>query len=619
MSVVNNAKTKTPRPNPKNPPIFIPKNPFKTPQMQLKSTHTLYLLYLLILLTHFLYYPRWAKGGTEATLAWDVSGYYMYLPALFIYGDLKQCNFRDSILQKYRPTPDFQQAFRHEKSGNFVMKYSLGQAIQYAPFFFVAHAWATLSPKYEADGFSFPYQFMISVGSLLVTFLGLFFLRKILLVYFKDGVVSLTLAALVLGTNYLNYTAIDGAMTHNGLFAVYTLLIWLSMKFYSNPSWGKALGVGLLAGLAALTRPTEILSAIIPLLWGLNVFDRSAVVQRFRFWKEHAGMLMLAALATLLTGSLQLFYWKYATGDWIVYSYQDQGFSWLHPHIANGLFSYKSGWLMYSPMMLFSLLGFLILWKKDKKLFGVTALFSVLFIYIAFAWDIWWYGGSLGQRTMVQAYPVLAFPLAAFFDWVLNGGKLLKFAATVLFLLFTYVNLWFTHQAHKGGMLKVGQMTRAYYWKTIGRLSKNTEYFKLLDTNELYEGEARDLHLVYENTSDTLELSAEKERSEPVFIPLSEEGDYDWVRASAIFQLGHKEWNVWKMTQFILRFKRADQVVKERKIRVQRFMHDGQKKELYLDVKKPEEPFDGVECLFWNGGSSKKVLIYGLRLQTFKE
>ncbi len=587
--------------------------------MRLKSIHTLLLLYLVILLTHFLYYPRWKMDGTEATLAWDVSGYYMYLPALFVYGDLKQCAFRDSLLEKYRPTPDFQQAFRHEASGNYVMKYSAGQAIQYLPFFWVAHAWATLSPRYEADGFSFPYQFMISLGSLLVAFLGLFFLRKILLVYFGEGVVSLTLVAVVLGTNYLNYTAIDGAMTHNGLFTIYALLIGLSMRFYERPTWRMALGIGLLTGLAALTRPTEIISAMLPVLWGVNIFEGRAIVRRLHFLREQFGKLVLAAAATLLMGSIQLIYWKYAAGEWVVYSYQDQGFSWLHPHIVNGLFSYKSGWLMYSPMMLFSLLGFFALWRKDKALFGVTFLFSALFIYIAFAWDIWWYGGSLGQRTMVQAYPVLAFPLAAFFERVFQAKKWLQRFVTVLFLVFVYVNLWFTHQAHRGGMFHVAQMTRAYYWKTIGRLQNRPEYLKLLDTNELYEGPVNNSVVVYKNARDTLVLNAENQFSKPVVVPLSDEGDYDWVRASADFQLGPKEWNVWKMTQLILRFKRGEETIKERRMRVQRFMYDGQRKRLYLDVRKPAEPFDAVELLFFNGGSDKKVLVSGLQIETFKE
>ncbi len=89
----------------------------------------------MILYAGVAYYPKWKQGGSEATLSWDVLGYYMYLPAVFIYGDIKKCGFKDSILAKYQPTPDFQQAFVHS-NGNYVMKYSSGQAVMMAPFFF---------------------------------------------------------------------------------------------------------------------------------------------------------------------------------------------------------------------------------------------------------------------------------------------------------------------------------------------------------------------------------------------------------------------------------------------------------------------------------------------------
>ena len=90
---------------------------------------------VLILFTGMFYYPKWSKPGSEATISWDVSGYYMYLPAAFIYKDLKKCAFKDSILAKYQPSPDFQQAFLHP-SGNYVMKYPAGQAIMMLPLLF---------------------------------------------------------------------------------------------------------------------------------------------------------------------------------------------------------------------------------------------------------------------------------------------------------------------------------------------------------------------------------------------------------------------------------------------------------------------------------------------------
>ncbi len=346
--------------------------------MRIQSFICLVVLYIFISLANLVYYPKWQHKYTEATIGWDVSGYYMYLPAIFIYQDLKKCTFLEDILKKYRPTPDPQQVFWHS-SGNRVMKYSIGQAIQFAPFFFIAHTYASYSPSYEADGFSLPYQFMISFGSLLVAFLGLYYLRKILLMYFSDGVVSLSLLALILGSNYLNYSAIDGAMTHNNLFTIYTLLIYQTIRLYEKPALKRFIFIGLLVGLAALTRPTEIISCMIPILWGVNLFSLESIKERFQFFQQNISHTLLAVLICLTVGFIQLLYWKYVAGEWIVYSYQDQGFSWLNPHLFDGFLSYKSGWLVYSPLMTFALLGFIFLYQK-KDLFFICLSFSTLFI-----------------------------------------------------------------------------------------------------------------------------------------------------------------------------------------------------------------------------------------------
>ena len=195
---------------------------------------TIIVCFAFLVYTAFIFYPRWQKSGGEATISWDVSGYYMYLPALFIYKDLKHCNFKDSILKKYGPSSDFQQAFIHPKSGNYVMKYSMGQAITMLPWFIIGHLIARSSDIYPADGFSLPYQMSIGIGMFLYSLLGIYFLRKILLQYFSDCITAIVIAAIVFGTNYLNYAAIDQGMTHSVLFTIYTLLIWATIQFYKK-------------------------------------------------------------------------------------------------------------------------------------------------------------------------------------------------------------------------------------------------------------------------------------------------------------------------------------------------------------------------------------------------
>jgi len=364
---------------------------------------------LWIWIVGFFYYPKWNKSRTEATISWDVSGYYYYLPALFIYHDIKHLAWSDSIQQKYYPASTQYQAFDHP-SGVKVMKYAAGMAVQYLPWFLIAHGIAQLT-HFPADGFSPPYQFMLSFGSIFMACLGLWFIRRLLLNYFSDSVVAITLLLLVIGTNYLNYSAIDGAMTHNYLFTLYAMLLWFTDRWYRQPSWFDSFAIGACLGLAALTRPTEIIAGGIPLLWGLT--DIRKLPARLQYWWEQRRYLILAIGVMAAIGSIQIIYWKWVAGEFLVYSYQDQGFSWLHPHLGNGLFSYKKGWLVYTPMMALALIGFYYLWQHWRSLFWATLTFAMAFIYITFAWDIWWYGGSLGQRAMVQSYAVLTIPLAA--------------------------------------------------------------------------------------------------------------------------------------------------------------------------------------------------------------
>src|SRR5690606_32788596 len=91
----------------------------------------------LLLYAALIFNPKWKATGRESSLGWDASTYYWYLPATFIYHDLKEQKFGDSIIDKYGFTPAFEQAFLH-KSGNRVITYSSGLAVLYLPAFFVA-------------------------------------------------------------------------------------------------------------------------------------------------------------------------------------------------------------------------------------------------------------------------------------------------------------------------------------------------------------------------------------------------------------------------------------------------------------------------------------------------
>ncbi len=592
--------------------------------MKIYSLLSFLLAAILLIYSNLGYYPKYNKPYAEATIGWDVSGYYWYLPATFIYKDVKKLAFADTILNKYAPTPNYQQAFLHPKSQNYVMKYPCGLALQMLPAFLVAD-YLALPLGYERDGFSLPYQLAIQLNGLFWALLSLWLLRQLLLYYYEDRHAAAVIFLYVAGSNYLNYAGIDTAMTHNYLFGWYVILMLKSRDFYQYPDFKNATFIGLIVGILALTRPTELIAALIPLLWGVDNLEHFK--QRIGFIFNNLNKYIVAIFCTALIGSLQLFYWKYAAGDWIVYSYQEQGFTWKRPHVWDYTFSYRSGWLLYSPMLIFAVLGLIPLFFQRRANVWAVILFSLLNYYIVCAWDIWWYGG----RAMVQSYAVWAFALAALLVW-LEKYKWLNRGFYLLAAVFIYYNIWLTHQWHKGRVYDGSDVSAKYFWATLGRWTVPLEYKKMLDTDEFYYQNLDNLAVVYANDFEqdsslnlaTLQpingqrseyLNAEKMRTIDYNFALRT--DKKWLRAEAVFAQPQKEWTWYDMAQFIVRFTHKGKIIKEKFIRPARLINDGETKPLFFDVKIPETTFDSVSIHFWNTQSRKMLIIDDLKVAVF--
>ncbi len=608
--------------------------------MNYKKSLLAYFLSCTFIFSLVVIYPSWNNKGGGATLSWDVMGYYTYLPAGIIYQDLAQLKFREDIQNKYHSTGLDMAAYPTE-NGNKIMKYPMGMALSYSPWFLMAHTTATFT-SYEADGYSFPYQLFLEFGCLAYAFIGLWYFRKILIRYFDDGVSAITIVLIALGTNYLNYTAFDMAMPHSFLFTLYALLTWYTIKWYEKPNYRDSIIIGVCIGWAALARPTEVISILIPVLWGLSNLE--SVRERFFLWKKHFGKLFLTGSIIAAIGLLQIIYWKIFSGKLLEYSYQDQGFSWNGVHMKNCFISYRKGWLMYTPIMAFSLIGFYFLWKKNRvqgfmeKNFWAVFIFFLINTYIIFSWDIWWYGGGFGQRAMIPSYVLLGLPLAALLDFT-KKHLLAKIGVGILIFGCFALNIFQTWQAHTPyGGFETENMTRAYYWKIFGKTKFDTEWKILLDTDEEYLGILKNPKTIYSNdfeevtdsvsfhakhtTSDSTSLFLSQDvQFSPVFtIPFSPDEDSEWVRASADFYCENKEWNYWQMTQFIISLEDDDRIRKHKMIRVHRLLEQENWRRIWVDIKIPKgQKFNNVKVKFWNAGGSKEIWIDDLSVEYFSE
>ncbi len=589
-----------------------------------KTTYIICAIFLFC--TAFFYYPKYNKPGSEATIGWDVSGYYWYLPTFFIYKDVRNMSFTPEVMKKYSPTPDIQQ-YAKNRNGAYIMKYSMGLALLFSPFFFMAHILAE-PLGYPADGFSLPYQFAIHVGSFLMALLGLYFLRKVLLKYFKDNVVAFVLGAYVFGSNYLNYASIDLAMTHNWLFTTYAILLYITIIFYEKPSLKKAIAIGALVGINALVRPTDIISVIIPLLWGINNITLADLKNRMSFFWQHKNYMLAAIITAGLIGFLQLAYYRYAGDEWLIYSYKEETFHWLSPHFKDYMFSFRCGWLLYNPLFILAIIGLFFIKKRNIGWIAII-LFVVLNTYIVTSWQTWWYGA----RAMIQSYPVLAFPLAVTID-NMQKKTWSKYLLLAFLALCIHQNIWWTHGVHRGGYYDGFDATKSLFYRSLGKWKRNPEFYKLYDTNELFEGNKKDIALEYSNNFDsdsTLIANSKKlngsitefVNAQRQFTNIFEfslrDKNKQWVRVRNSFHCLKKESNVWKMVQVVVKFIKDGKEIKGRMYKPQRNMVEGQISSNFFDVKTPTEPFDKVQVFFWNADGAGEMLIDNLIVESFNE
>ena len=398
-------------------------------------------------------------------ISYDVSNYYGYLPAILQYQDL-----RFKFLQKI-PEENLQYiSISKNKSPdgkNTRNKMSMGLAYLYLPFYALAYLTAPIfSPG--THSFSNHYGIFILLGGLFYGVIGLWILSKVLRNYFEDKTVAMLLVSIAFASNFFNYSVAEGGMSHVYNFFLFSLVLFLTIQYYKRPKLIAATILGALLGLIILIRPTNVVVLIPLLLWEIK--NIKSIRDRFRFLGQHYIHLIIAGLTGLLVIIPQLYYWKIITGSWIYYSYQSEGFNFLSPELINGIFSYRKGWLIYTPVMFFALAGFFFLRDtKTKGLIMPVLSFMIINLYVVFSWHSWWYGGGFGARALVESYVFLAFPLSAFYKKLLSKPLPFRLCLFILIVLFSLLNLFQTYQ-YARGILSNDSMTKEVYWDILGKI-----------------------------------------------------------------------------------------------------------------------------------------------------
>ncbi len=578
--------------------------------MKSTSKITLIISFLIILFTRI-------NGDTQRVLTWDVFGYYLYLPSIIKYNDpnIQNDQWLLDIMDTYKPSGTLYQ-INHLNDNKKSLRYPIGMAVLNLPFYLGAEAINQVFNLKQSQVGPL-YQWAWIIGGLFYTFIGLFYLRKILLHFFNENISSLSLALIIFGTNYFQMTAYAGNLPHQYLFSLINLLIWLCIKRTQNHKINLDFGIGILGGLITITRPNEIVVMLIPLLFGIVSIQN--VLPKIQYWFKN-----LFSLAGMLTGGLtivfiQLFYWKITTGQWVFYSYDDPGvgFDFLNPHTFDFLFSFRKGWFIYTPLALIAIFGIFIMARKRNPLAIASLLFLFINLYIISSWTCWWYAGaSYSSRSMVSSYGILAIGLGYFFTVLLeknNKIKVIGFSSVILIVALNLFQMW----QFNSGIIDGERMTWDYYKKVFLKTQVNEEYKKYLLVERSTESienfipdnkkyESRVLSILEESTPKKDSIFILKKESEfalainESFENLASNKEYFWIRLEAEIWL---EEEIQNAPLLVISFHHKE---KSYKYRTSEYLISGFKpnswNKIQMDYMSPEprNKKDNLKIYWWN-------------------
>lgn len=380
----------------------------------------------------------------------DMEGYFQYLVHFFT---------RDwSTFDKMRWTIGYGE-------GKSLSVFTCGVAILWSPFFLMAHL-ISIFFGLDTGGYANMYYGFMLVAGIVYTYIGLVFMYKILREFYEHKVSLITTALFFLATNVFFYSVLLGAgMAHVYSFSMIVIYIYFTHQFFKEKTIKRLILLGVPFALAVLIRPTNIISGLYFFLYGVSSID--TFKERMVFWIKNYWAIVGLFIIGVIVFIPQMAYWHFVTGKFLVYSYQEYGFpNWNSPKFGIVLFGKYNGWLTYTPIVVFGLVGlFILLWKKQMNSLAIS-LVLLIGIYVNASWWVPTFSAAVGQRAMIDFLPVLAVPLGFVINHINGMSRQMKYALGFVILIFIFYNIQFGFR-YDSWMWWGSPMSWTKFWTTL--------------------------------------------------------------------------------------------------------------------------------------------------------
>ena len=392
-------------------------------------------------------HARLVREPTSPSIhGWDPSFYYYWLRSTMVEGDvdfakdLRYCNSMSLELRE-----ETLRSFPRTKLGLIPNKYPIGWALFEVPWYVAADgaAWVVNAAGGHVlrDGWQPFYQVFFVLGQIVYAAGGLWMAYRIAAAWLPPVFAASGVALGWLCSPLAYYQTLNIAMAHNVMFFAVAGACLAALDLREDPDrlrpW---LLVGLCCALAILSRYQGAV---------MLLFPGGVCLQAV--WRAPGRWRLLAAgvAASAVPLAVQVLAWKALYGSYFLYTYEGEGFDWLHPHLWESLFSSYHGLFDWHPALLAGFLGFgaWAVVRPDRTAAACFAASLGLMTYVNSAWHCWWFGDAFGGR----AYEGCTLFAMLGFGWILQvlARRAVAFhvtaAAGLLAALWSGNLLWLSH------------------------------------------------------------------------------------------------------------------------------------------------------------------------------
>lgn len=391
----------------------------------------------------------------------DGYGYYDYLPSFFIHDDLLRKDYDVKEAPDLYERVNEQLGYVPYKSRR-LNKYPIGTAVLQSPFFLGNYIFFH-EAKPSLTGYETSFHQSVRISAFFYVAFALYLLFRLLRLYdIPEWIIYCCQILIVFGTPILRYIDLEASFSHvYSFFAIILFCYWAKMLLVqSKPRYFIYAAASF--GLVVLLRNIDLLIILfIPFLSGSYKQLKNALLL---IWKNKS-ILLLGLLAFSALISIQFWAWYQQCGEWLVYSYQDEGFIyWSEPRLVKMLFGYRKGLFLYTPLLLIATLTVFYFLKKGRYyLFVSWFSFFIFLSYVMSSWWSWWYGASFGLRPFINYYLIFIIPFALF----LKDSKAYWKAATLLLAALAIPLNVIQVQQFQKRILQWSKMNKERYWQVF--------------------------------------------------------------------------------------------------------------------------------------------------------